>query len=162
MGHASQHATVRFCATSAALCVLGLTLASSGCDNREQRTRAEARSFLSLYEATDHRAPIAERERKLTQLGQLSISDEAVRKARDGCVQAHRALIHAERENEGAAGKLDKVVAAHLSGEPLPAVEAESIRARLQAAEGAIADSRKRFERCEEDARGLALRFGER
>jgi hypothetical protein len=153
---------VRIRAKSTALCVLGLSLASGGCDSREQRTRAEARNFLSLYEATDHRAPIAERERKLTQLGQLNLTDETVRKARDGCVQAHRALIHAERENEGAAGKLDKVVAAQLSGEPLPAAEAESIRTRLEAAEGAIADSRKRFERCEEDARGLALRFGER
>jgi hypothetical protein len=46
--------------------------------------------------------------------------------------------------------------------EPLPVVEAERIRARLTAAEGSIAESRKRFEQCESDTRSLSLRFGKR
>ena len=134
-----------------------------GCGNgKDDRVRAEARSFLTLYEATSHRAPIAERERKLEQLNQLTLADETVRKARDECVEAHRALIRAERENEGASGQLDKVVHAHLGGEPLPAIEAEAIKKRIAAAESAVAESRKLFEQCEDETRSLALRFGER
>lgn len=132
------------------------------CGDREERVRAEARGFLTLYEATDHRSPIPERERKVAQLEQLTLSDEAVRKTRDACVEAHRTLIRAERENEEASGLLEKAVGAQVGGEPLPVAEAERIRARLTAAEGSIAESRKRFEQCESDTRSLSLRFGKR
>lgn len=150
--------------TSATGVLLGATLLTlpTGCGDREERVRAEARGFLTLYEATDHRSPIPERERKVAQLEQLSLSDEAVRKARDQCVEAHRTLIRAERENEDASGLLEKAVSAQVGGEPLPVEEAERIRARLTAAEGSISESRKRFEQCESDTRSLSLRFGKR
>lgn len=150
--------------TSATGVLLGATLLTlpAACGDREERVRAEARGFLTLYEATDHRAPIPERERKVAQLEQLALSDEAVRKTRDECVEAHRTLIRAERENEDASGLLEKAVSAQVGGEPLPVAEAERIRARLTAAEGSIAESRKRFEQCESDTRSLSLRFGKR
>jgi hypothetical protein len=77
-------------------------------------------------------------------------------------VEAHRALIRAERENERASGELDRAIAAQPGGEPLPVSETERIRAAIGSAEAALGDARQRFERCEEQARGLAMRFGKR
>lgn len=128
--------------------------------NRDDRVRAEAHTFLALYRATDHRAPIAERERKIEQLEQLTLSEEAVRAARDQCVGAHRALIRAERENEAAAGQLDKALAGQPDGGSLMATDTVRIRAEIDRAEGSLTDARGRFERCEAQARTLSLRFG--
>ncbi|HEX5659032.1 MAG TPA: hypothetical protein VFX59_17680 [Polyangiales bacterium] len=133
----------------------------AGCD-REGRVRAEARTFLALYEATDHRAPIPERERKVLQMEQLALSEEAVRAARDECVAAHKTLIDAEKQNEHASVELDKALAAQPKGEPLPPDQIARIRSEIQVAEGSLSDARKRFEHCETQARSLDLRFGER
>jgi DNA polymerase III delta prime subunit len=143
-----------------AVCGLVLTvLASAACD-RDDRVRAEAHTFLALYRATDHRAPIAERERKIAQLEQLTLSEQAVRTARDQCVGAHRALIRAERENEVAAGQLDRALAAQPDGGPLQVTDTARIRAEIDRAEGSLTDARGRFEKCEAQARTLSLRFG--
>lgn len=143
------------------LSVLSLLSLSLACDS-EGRTRAEAHTFLALYAATDHRAPVAERERKIQQLEQLSLSDETVKKARDECVGAHRALLTAERQNEQAAGQLDKAIAGQPSGAALPVADTASIRAGIEAAEASLGDARGRFEKCETQARSLSLRFGAR
>lgn len=140
------------------LSLVGLT---AGCD-REERTRAEARTFLALYEVTDHRAPIAERERKLAQIEQLTLTDPAIAGTRDECVGAHRALIRGERENEQAAAQLDRALSAQPDGGPLDPQQAEHIRAGIVQAERSVGDARARFERCEEQARSLSLRFGAR
>jgi hypothetical protein len=129
-----------------------------GCD-RDDRLRAEARLFLALYEATDHRAPIAERERKIVQLEQLALSEELVREARDQCVSAHRTLIRAERENANAGRKLDQAIAAQPQGEALQATATDGIRAEIDRAEQSLTDARGRFEKCEARTRTLSLRF---
>lgn len=141
------------------LAMCALCAATAGCD-REDRVRAEAHTFLALYRATDHRAPIAERERKIVQLEQLTLSEEVVRAARDQCVGAHRALVRAELENETAAGQLDKAIAAQPDGGSLLAADTLRIRAGIEQAASSLADARTRFEKCEAQARGLSLRFG--
>lgn len=151
-------ASSNFPARLALVLSLGLLAA---CD-REGRTRAEARTFLALYEATDHRAPIPERERKLVQMEQLALSEEAVRAARDECVAAHKTLISAERQNERASVQLDQLLAAQPQGQALPPEQIGRIREQIQAAEVSLSDARKRFEHCEAQARSLSLRFGER
>jgi hypothetical protein len=133
----------------------------SGCD-REGRLRAEARTFLTLYKATDYRASIPERERKLAQLEQLTLTEPLVDAARNECVAAHRALIRAERENEQAAGALDRALIATPDGGVLEPADADRIRAGIVQAERSVGDSRARFGRCEEHARSLSLRFGAR
>ena len=137
---------------------VGLT---SACD-REGRTRAEARTFLALYEVTDHRAPIAERERKLGQIEQLTLTDPAIARTRDECVEAHRALIRGERGNEQAAAQLDRALVAQPDGGGIDPEDAQRIRAGIVQAERSVGDARERFERCEEQARSLSLRFGAR
>jgi hypothetical protein len=129
------------------------------CDT-EGRARAEAHTFLALYSATDHRAPVAERERKITQLEQLTLTDATVRQARDECVGAHRSLLKAERENEVASVQLDKALAAQPTGVALPVTDTASIRAGIEQAERTLTDARGRFEKCETQARSLSLRFG--
>jgi hypothetical protein len=151
-------ATSNFLAHVAAVLTLGQLTA---CD-REGRVRAEARTFLALYEATDHRAPIPERERKVQQMEQLALSEEAVAAARDECVAAHKTLISAERQNEHASKELDKALAAQPKGDALPADEIARIRNEIQAADQSLSDARKRFEHCETQARSLDLRFGDR
>jgi hypothetical protein len=132
-----------------------------GCD-REGRTRAEARTFLALYEATDHRAPVPERERKVAQLEQLTLTDESVRQARDECVAAHKALISAEHSNERAAGQLDRAIAGQPDGEPLAEGATAAIRTGIEQAERSLKDARTRFEKCESKARDLSVHYGER
>lgn len=133
----------------------------AGCD-RDARTRSEARMFLALYEATDHRAPGPERKRKLAQLEQLSLSDEAVTAARDQCVAAHKALLASESSNERAASALEQALATQSGGEPLDLDDTARIRAGIDKAERELSDARTRFERCESQVRDLSLRFGER
>jgi predicted S18 family serine protease len=153
-----SRATYNFLAAGALVLGLGQLTA---CD-REGRARAEARTFLALYEATDHRAPVEQRERKVLQLEQLALSEEAVRAARDECVAAHKTLIAAERQNEHASRELDTALGAQPHGEPLSQGEITRIRTEIQAAQASLTDSRKSFERCEAQARSLDLRFGER
>jgi hypothetical protein len=141
---------------------LVVSLLASGCTDREDRIRAEARSLLTMYEATSHRAPLDERERKITQLSQLAISDAPLRKTRDLCVEAHRALVRAERENDVASSQLEKALAAQNDGGPLPAEQVETIRNSIASAERAIGASRGSFEQCESEIRTLSLRYGER
>ncbi|MDB4975090.1 MAG: hypothetical protein JWN48_3431 [Myxococcaceae bacterium] len=136
-------------------------LALTACD-REGRARAEAHTFLALYTATDHRAPVAERTRKITQLEQLTLTDDTVRAARDECVGAHRTLLDAERENEVAAKQLDQALAGLPGDQALPAADTASIRAGIDKAERSLTDARARFEKCETQARSLSLRFGEK
>lgn len=159
VGVASEvvHACVRSCAWG-----LVAALALLGCDGREERQRAEARTFLALYEATDHRAPVPERERKIEQLAQLGLSDELVQKARDECVSAHRTLVAAERENERAASQLDRAIAASPGGAALAPEDTVRIGEGIKQAERSLSDARTRFERCEAQARSLSLRFGAR
>jgi len=141
--------------------LLIVSAAFAGCD-RDARARAEAHTFLALYGATDHRASVEERERKITQMEQLSISTEAVRTARDECVGAHRTLIAAERENETASAALDKALRDLPKGESLPENETTRIRAGIDKASNSLNDARGRFDKCETQVRSLSLRFGER
>ena len=141
------------------LCLAGPVLAS--CD-RDERVRAEAHTFLAVYKATDHRAPIPERERKIGQLEQLTLSEQVVRAARDECVGAHRALVRAELENDTASSQLDKAIAGQPDGGALKPVDTLRIRAGIEQAASSVADARTRFEKCETQARSLSLRFGTR
>jgi hypothetical protein len=128
----------------------------------EGRQRTEARAFLALYESVDYRQPPALREQKLSALKQLTLVDLEVKRARDDCVSAHRALLRAEREHESAAARLDQVIGKDLKGAPLPPEQAEPIRVSIEQADRSLADARARFGRCENAARSLSLRFGAR
>jgi hypothetical protein len=128
----------------------------------EERQRTEARAFLALYETIDHRQPSAVREEKLSALKQLTLVDVEVKRARDDCVSAHRALLRAEHEHESAAVRLDQAIAKDLKGAPLPPDQAEPIRVSIEQADRSLGDARTRFARCENGARSLSLRFGKR
>jgi len=150
---------LRFFSNFLAVWVLCCIVAA--CD-RDDRVRAQANTFLALYRATDHRSPPAERERKVAQLEQLTLTEEVVTLARDECVGAHRALLRAERENETASGQLEKAIAGQAGGAALPPEQTAEIRAGIERAESSLVDARGRFEKCESQARSLSLRFGER
>lgn len=137
-----------------------LLLGLAGCG--EDRQRREAHAFLSVYETLDHRQPTAVREQKLKALKQLTLVDLDIKRARDDCVSAHRALLISEREHEEAAAQLDKVVAKHAEGSPLPTSETEPIRVGIEQADRSLQEARTRFSRCETAARSLSLRFGSR
>jgi hypothetical protein len=140
------------------LCWLGVLLAGFACG--EDRLRSESRAFLSLYEVIDHRQPAQIRELKLAALGSLVLTEPDVKKARDECVAAHRALLSAEREHEQAATQLDRAIAQNDNGGPLPAATTELIRQGIDHAEQSLTKARGLFERCENQARSLSLRFG--
>ena len=133
---------------------------AAGCGG--DRQRSEAQAFLALYESLDHRQPVAVREQKLTALKQLTLVDLDVKRARDDCVSAHRALLTSETANEAAKSRLDEVISKHLEGSPLPPELTEPIRVGVEQAERSLKEARSRFARCEEEARSLSLRFGKR
>src|SRR5262245_47087772 len=93
-------------------------LALVGCG--EERQRTEARAFLANYETVDLSQPATVRQQKLSALKQLALVDLEVKRARDDCVSAHRALLRAEREQESAALRLDEAIAKDPKGTPLP------------------------------------------
>lgn len=141
------------------LCWLGLVLAAAlGCS--DDRLRSESRAFLSLYEVIDHRQAAQIRELKLAALEALVLTEPDVKKARDECVAAHRALLSSEREHEQAAAELDRAIAKNGDGGPLPSATTEQIRKGIDHAEQSLTKARSLFGGCENQARSLSLRFG--
>lgn len=135
--------------------------ALAACDE-SGRERSEARRFLNAYAALNHRDPVAEREREVASLAQLPLHVPVVLKARDACVDAHRALIAAERAQEAATDALDRALAAKPNGEALDKQQADGVQQSISAAEVALSSARTRFTPCEAEARALALRHAER
>ncbi|HEX6242928.1 MAG TPA: hypothetical protein VFZ61_18575 [Polyangiales bacterium] len=139
--------------------LLFASLCAAACGDR--RLRAEARSFLAVYEGLDHRQKSAQREKKLTDLRLLVLVEPEVVQARDHCVAGHTALLRAERAQEEAARKLDTALAGSTDGAPLGEQTTQEIRTQIEEADGALNDARSSLRQCETQARGLSLRFGE-
>jgi hypothetical protein len=135
-----------------------LAVAAPACGDR--RVRAEARAFLASYEAIDHREKPEARETKLLLLEQLVLTEPEVVNARTHCVEGHKALLSSERGQEHAAQRLDREVAASPNGAPLSAQATEQIRLEIEQADQALARARANLRQCENEARGLSLRFG--
>jgi hypothetical protein len=139
--------------------VLLLALAASACGDR--RLRAEARAFLSVFEGLDHRQKPVEREKKLSALRQLVLVEPEVVKARDHCVAGHTALLRSERAHEEAANQLDIALAQSPDGAPLGSDATQKIRTQIEQAEASLNAAKANLRQCENEARGLSLRFGE-
>lgn len=135
-----------------------LAVAALACGDR--RVRAEARAFLAGFEAIDHRDKPEARETKLLVLEQLVLTEPEVVNARAHCVEGHKALLSSERAHEHAAQQLDRAVAASPEGAPLSPQATEQIRVEIEQADQALARARANLRQCENEARGLSLRFG--
>lgn len=138
---------------------IAVLLAGTGCGDR--RLRSEARALLKAYEGLDHRQKAAEREQRLSQLRLLVLVEPEVVQARDHCVAGHTALLRSERSHEEAGRKLDEALAQNTDGAPLAAEATREIRAQIEAAETALSNARVSLRQCENEVRGLSLRFGE-
>jgi hypothetical protein len=134
------------------------SLSASACGDR--RKRHEARAFLARYELLDHREKAALREQKVHALEQLVLTEPEVEAARTHCVQGHTALLSSERTHEHAAQELDRAVAGSPEGAPLSAQATEQIRLEIEQADNALVSARENLRQCENQARGLSLRFG--
>jgi hypothetical protein len=141
---------------TAIVAVLGMCALACG----EGRVRAEARAFLTRFELIDHREKPAAREQKLAALEQVALSEPEVVAARKHCLEGHRALLSSERAQEQAAAALDRALAASPGGAPLSGQASEQIRGEIEQAERALARARASLGQCENEARGLRLRFG--
>lgn len=133
-------------------------LGASACGDR--RLRAEARAFLAVYEALDHRQKPDEREKKLSELRLLVLVEPEVVKARDHCVAGHTALLRSERAHEEAARQLDEALSKSPDGTPLGSDATHQIRGQIEQAEASLNNARTALRQCENEARGLSLRFG--
>jgi hypothetical protein len=123
--------------------------------------RAEARSFLGVYKGMDHRQKAEEREKKLSELRLLVLTEAEVVQAREHCVAGHTALLRAERAHEDAARKLDAAIGASPDGAPLSPEATQAIKTQIEEADSALNNARTSLRQCETEARGLSLRFGE-
>jgi hypothetical protein len=135
-----------------------LIVAAMACGDR--RVRTEARAFLARFEALDHREKAAVRETKLVALEQLVLTEPEVVSARMHCVEGHQALLSSERAHEHAAQQLDRALAASPDGAPLSPQATEQIRVEIEQADQALGRARANLRQCENEARGLSLRFG--
>ncbi len=137
--------------------VIALGLGALGCGDG---ARTEARAFLTRLDVIDHRDKAASREEKLAVLEQLVLSEPEVVTARRHCLEGHRALLSSERAQEQAAAALDRALAASPGGAPLSGQASEQIRTEIEQAERSLARARANLGQCENEARGLRLRFG--
>jgi hypothetical protein len=126
----------------------------------DRRLRSEARAFLARYEAIDHREKGALREQKVQALEQLVLTEPQVLAARSHCLDGHNALLASERSHEHAAQQLDRAVGDSPGGAPLSPEATEQIRVEIEQADNALARAKENLRQCENEARGLSLRFG--
>jgi len=131
----------------------------AGCQGRESE---QARAFLAAYAAIDHNDPEPVRVARIEALEKLVVTSPSVAQTRDECTRAHRALLDSEGAQERAAQALDDAIRGDAGAQPLPPEQTQAIQAVISAAEAALSEARKRFARCEAEARDLSLRYGKR
>jgi hypothetical protein len=66
----------------------------------EPDARNDANLFLDRVDRIDADDPLAQREALVESLATLPLASPEVKNARTSCVDAHRAMIYAEQENE--------------------------------------------------------------
>lgn len=140
--------------------LLALVLGLTACDS-SQVERVEAQRLIAAYEALTAAVGQSGREARLEALGQLPLRREAPRKARDLCVDAHRALLDAESEQEKASAMLEQAIAGK-GGDPLDPDQIAPIQATIERSELSLKSARGRFGECEAAIRDLALRYDKR
>lgn len=127
----------------------------------EGAERREARRFLAGYTAVAEAVGEQARRTRLKQLKELPLHGETASQARDLCVRAHTALLDAEAEQARAEGMFEKLLEG-AGGKPLDPAGMAPVQAGIERSEKALKDARGHYRQCEEAARGLAVRFGER
>ena len=149
---------LRSAAVRVALVTTLLVLALAGC---EDRTRNEAKLFLSKVADVDENAPTARRREEIQALKDLVVTTDEIRTAQRACVHAHEALLHAEEEQEGARHALEE--AAHRVGThtALTAADSAAIQANIDASNRDIAEARTSFPTCTRHVDELKRKYGE-
>jgi hypothetical protein len=134
---------------------------SLGCDSDAQ-LRDDTGRFLAGYTAITYDLRGAELEKRIGALAALPLGEAEVREARDLCVAGHRAMLNQERAQEAHAAEVDRALAGSTDGAPLDTATLAGLKEKLDAAQTALTSAREQLERCEAQARSLAMRFGPR
>ncbi len=146
---------------TAAVC-LALWLGASGCGDSE---RDQARLLLDRIEAVDIRAPHREREVQLAELEAFRLGSGRLAEVRDLCLEAHRALISAEKQQAVAREALRTAGSAKgLANGELPAdsPQVSTAAAAIESSDRQLGHAKRAFPKCQREIRALALRFAER
>ena len=131
-------------------------------DSGEARLRAEARTFLKLYEAVHLSDQEAQRAARISALAAAPLSDENVRHARDLCVAGQRELLQQEQLQEANSSEIDRALASSKQGAPLDPSLVERLRAKVTESEQALRRAQDQLHACEAATRSLSLRFAPR
>lgn len=126
-------------------------------------TGNEARLFLDRVERIDSDDPPERRRPRIEALAALALSSEEVTRARDVCLDAHRALLDAETRQAEARRELDRITAngANPHAPVEPAVGAR-IQKAIDDSERAIHRSRDLMPRCQDEVGELNRKYGSR
>jgi hypothetical protein len=135
--------------------LLPLLLPACGADARN-----DALLLLQEVEAIDLDAPHEDRAERVERVRTLPVRAEAVRRARDACVEAHEAMLDAEDRHIEAAHLLTDLLQEHGSEDGIPRAERDRFEGLLAESEEAIAAARGRFPTCHRAMRDLRLRYG--
>ncbi|MCG8555223.1 MAG: hypothetical protein MJD61_08030 [Proteobacteria bacterium] len=114
--------------------------------------RERARALLSYIESIDINAPERERERRLAELARFKTASESQRKARDSCLDAHRALLSAEAHQARARREL-------AAGPRLRPARISAVEADIRHSDRSLSRARALFRQCRDRARRLALHY---
>lgn len=100
--------------------------------------------FLDRLDRLDLDDPVEERERLIENLASMPLVDEDIQRARDVCVEAHRAILEAEALHVRARD----AVAEYPDEAEIPITKRARIERDLRSSNEAIQRSRPLFERC--------------
>ncbi|MDQ3037473.1 MAG: hypothetical protein M3Y87_34075 [Myxococcota bacterium] len=135
-------------------------LESSPFGGGDERTRNDAMLFLARYDQLDVDDPIDQRRPLVESLEAMPFATPEVDRARDFCVDAHRALILAEERGIEARAAFDRASEGGRIEEPdIPTETRASIESALTESNDALARAREQLPRCMREARDLGTRF---
>lgn len=132
-----------------------VALALAGC---EPDARNDATIFLDRVQRIDLDDPLAERRRLVASLESLPLTAPEVTRARDTCVEAHRAILSAEELTQGARAELER----HEDEAAIPLVTRQRIEADIRRSNELIERSRGLFDTCHRLTRDLEVRYRSR
>jgi hypothetical protein len=126
-----------------------------GCSKKDDR--AQARALLDRISSLDLNASDAARESRLRELEAMPLRDHALRAVREVCLEAHRGLLAAEREQARARAAVEALEARYPDG-GLPQAEGAPVLASLAHSIETLKDAHAALPECQKRSRELARR----
>lgn len=146
----------RFCGDSTPFLALGLiAFVVVGCTTE---TRLQAQRIVKISAKIDPALPAAMRQPHIDALGKLPLSDKMLKRVRDMCVKAHRALVVAELEHDRAMASFKSAELDSGSESKFTAEKIAALEKMLSKSNRSLASAQKLLPACQSRLRDLRLK----